>query len=99
VIFSVLWHQVNTGETPLLVSGRALPEVPDSHRPVFQLVPLTVVRNTHVKGWLTQAFKGQELEIFEDPERNAVLLKGSFSVVKEALAAVLFGSALHAWTQ
>ena len=79
-----------TGETPLLVSGRALPEVPDSHRPVFQLVPLTVVRNTHVKGWLTQAFKGQGLEIFEDAERNAVLLKGSFSVVKEALAAVSF---------
>ena len=80
--------KVTGGEPPLLVSGRTLPEVPLSHRPVFQLVPLTVVRNTHVKGWLKQAFKGQSLEIFEDPERNAVLLKGSPSMVEQALTAI-----------
>ncbi len=77
-----------SGEPPLLVSGRTLPEVPMSHRPVFQLVPLGVVRNVHVAGWLKQAYKGQELEIFEDPERNAVLLMGVPSVVEQAVEAV-----------
>lgn len=78
------------GEVPLLVSGRALPEVPASHRPVFQLVPLVVVRNVHVKSWLTQAFKGQDLEIFEDPERNAILLKGTAGLIEQALSAITF---------
>ncbi|MDM8524804.1 type II secretion system protein GspD [Desulfococcaceae bacterium HSG8] len=75
-------------EPPLLISGRTLPEVPVSHRPVFQLVPLRVVRNVHVAGWLRQAYKGQKLEIFEDPERNAVLLMGAPSVAAQALKAV-----------
>lgn len=77
-----------SGEPPLLVSGRTLPEVPISHRPVFQVVPLRVVRNVHVAGWLKQAYKGQKLEIFEDPERNAVLLMGAPSMVEQALKAV-----------
>ncbi len=75
-------------EPPLLVSGRTLPEVPVSHRPVFQLVPLKVVRNVHVAGWLRQAYKGQKIEISEDPERNAVLLMGTPSIVNQALQAV-----------
>lgn len=76
------------GAPPLLVSGRSLPDVPFSHRPVFQLVPLTVVRNTSVRGWLTQAYKGQDLEIFEDSERNAILLKGPPAIVEQAIEAV-----------
>lgn len=76
------------GETPLLVSGRTLPEVPVSHRPIFQLVPLATVRNIHVANWLRSAFQGQDIEISEDPERNAVLLKGKPEVVQEALKAV-----------
>jgi general secretion pathway protein D len=76
------------GEPSLLISGRTLPEVPATHRPIFQLVPLTVVRNIHVKGWLSQAFKGQSLTILEDPERNAVLLKGAPALVEQALAAI-----------
>ena len=31
-------------DVPLFVSGRTLPEVPVSHRTIFQLVPLRVVR-------------------------------------------------------
>jgi len=77
-----------SGEPPLLISGRTLPEVPMSHRPVFQLVPLEAVRNVHVAGWLKQAYKGQEMEVFEDPERNAVLLMGVPSVVEQAVEAV-----------
>lgn len=73
------------GEIPLLVSGRTLPEVPVSHRPIFQLVELAVVRNTMVASWLRAAFKDQPLEILEDPARNAILLKGAFGLVQLAV--------------
>lgn len=72
-------------EIPLLVSGRTLPEVPITHRPIFQLVELAVVRNTMVAHWLQTAFAKQPLEILEDPERNAILLKGDFNLVKLAV--------------
>ena len=75
-------------DVPLLVSGRALPEVPSSHRTIFQLVPLGVVRNTQVRGWLREAFDGRDLKIFEDPDRNAVLLKGNADMVARALAMI-----------
>ena len=76
------------GEPPLLFSGRALPAVPGSHRPVFQLVPLLVVRNTSVAGWLRTAFKGQNLEIFEDTDRNALLLLGPAPIVSQAMVTI-----------
>ena len=75
-------------DVPLLVSGRALPEVPASHRTIFQLVQLEVVRNVQVRGWLGEAFSGRELQIFEDPDRNAVLLKGNADMVARALAMI-----------
>ncbi len=79
-----------TGEPPLLISGQALPEVPLSHRPVFQMVSLKVVRNVHVAGWLRQVYKGQKLQISEDPERNAVLLMGAPNIVGQAIKAARF---------
>ena len=75
-------------DVPLLVSGRALPEVPASHRTIFQLVQLEVVRNVQVRGWLGEAFNGRDLQIFEDPDRNAVLLKGNADMVARALAMI-----------
>ena len=72
-------------EIPLLISGRTLPEVPVSHRPIFQLVELHVVSNTMVAQWLRIAFKDQPLEIFESPMRNAILLKGDRDLVRLAL--------------
>ena len=32
-------QEIESGEVPLLISGRTLPEVPATHRTVFQLVP------------------------------------------------------------
>lgn len=72
-------------EIPLLVSGRALPEVPASHRTIFQLVTLRVVRNTQVAGWIKQVFKGLDLSIQEDSERNALLLGGRREIVAQAV--------------
>ena len=75
-------------DVPLLVSGRTLPEVPASHRTIFQLVPLKVVRGPQIRGWLKKAFDRQDLEIFEDPERNALLLKGNADTLARALAMI-----------
>ncbi len=74
-----------TREIPLLISGRALPEVPPSHRTIFQLVPLRVMRSPQVIGWLRQAFEGQPLQIAQDGDRNALLLSGSAELIAQAL--------------
>ena len=75
-------------DVPLLVSGRTLPEVPSTHRTIFQLVQLKVVRNTQIAGWLIQAFDDRDLKVFEDPDRNAVLLKGDADMIARALAMI-----------
>lgn len=74
-----------SGDVPLLISGRTLANVPSTHRLIFQLVPLKVVRNTQVTGWLKQAFSGHDLGIMEDPDRNAMLLKGTPELVRQAV--------------
>ena len=81
-------QDVTSRDVPLLVSGRALPEVPATHRTIFQLVPLHAVRGPQVRGWLKQSFDGQALEVLEDPERNALLLKGDADTLARALAMI-----------
>ncbi len=73
---------------PMMISGRSLPEVPPGHRPVFSIVPLAVVRNAQVTKWVKELFKGKELQTFEDPERNAVLVKGTAELVRQAVDAI-----------
>ena len=75
-------------DVPLLVSGRALPEVPGTHRIIFQLVPLHVVRGPQVRGWLKEAFDRKDLKILEDPDRSALLLKGDADTLARALAMI-----------
>lgn len=77
-----------SADVPLLVSGRALPDVPPTHRPVFTLVPLKVVRNTQVIGWIKQLYRSTTLSMDADAERNAILLKGPIDLVREAQAAI-----------
>ena len=81
-------QETGSRDVPLLVSGRALPEVPSTHRTIFQLVPLKVVRGPQVVGWLQEAFADRGLETFEDPTRNALLLKGNMEMVARALAMI-----------
>ncbi|MBP8924925.1 MAG: general secretion pathway protein GspD [Pseudomonadales bacterium] len=76
------------GQTPLLVSGRTLPDVPDSQRPIFMFVPLEVVSNAKVKSWLGSVMTGFDLEVQEDPVRNAVVLIGKQQEVEQALSIV-----------
>ena len=75
-------------DVPLLVSGRALPEVPLTHRTIFQLVPLSVVRGPQVRGWLLEAFDRKDLKVMEDPDRNALLLRGSADMLARAMAMI-----------
>ncbi|MDD5274739.1 MAG: secretin N-terminal domain-containing protein [Methylovulum sp.] len=77
-------------EPPLLISGRTLPQVPVTHRPIFQVVPLYHVRNINVTSALNQIYTGQELKITEDPERNTVTLQGSQQLVASALDTIKF---------
>ena len=81
-------EDVSSRDVPLLVSGRALPEVPASHRTIFQLVQLKVVRGPDVRGVLNEAFDHQDLQIVEDPDRNALLLKGDPDTLARALAMI-----------
>lgn len=87
-VFDVGRASGNGGQTPLLVSGRALPDVPDSQRPIFMFVPLEVVSNNKVRAWLTDLLKGQDLLIKEDPIRNAIVLQGKPAQVEQALAII-----------
>ena len=77
--------EISSADIPLLISGRTLPEVPPTHRTIFQLVPLKVVRVPQVTRWIRQAFPGEDLAIVEDPDRNALLLKGNLEMIGRAI--------------
>ena len=81
-------QDIESREVPLLVSGRSLPEVPPTHRTIFQFVPLGVVRSPRVMDWLNEAFDRQDLRILEDTERNALLLRGTADMIARALAMI-----------
>ncbi|WP_158636529.1 secretin N-terminal domain-containing protein [Luteimonas marina] len=72
---------------PLIVSGRALPDVPISHRPVFQLVELDVVGSGDAARWLTTLF-GQEVSVTAETGRNAILISGKPAQVRQAIDAL-----------
>jgi general secretion pathway protein D len=79
-----------TLEPPLLVSGRTLPAVPISHRPIFQFVPLKAVSTTQIVQWLQVAYASPELQVQQDVKTNSVLLKGTPNLVRQALDAIQF---------
>ena len=81
-------QEATSRDVPLLVSGRTLPEVPLTHRTIFQLVPLSVVRGPQVRGWLLEAFDRNDLKVMEDPDRNALLLRGSADMLARAMAMI-----------
>lgn len=74
-------------EPPLILSGRALPDVPVSHRPIYQLVTLEATRTGELARWLGTIF-GNEVKIEEDSLRNALMISGRPSQVRQALDAI-----------
>ena len=78
-------QEIGTDDIPLLISGRALPEVPPTHRTVFQFVTLEVLRTVQIIRWLKQIFSSDMLSVTEDPERNSLLLKGDLATIGQAI--------------
>ena len=77
-------QEIGSRDIPLLISGRALPEVPPTHRTVFQLVPMHVGRANIVAGFLSQAFGGQDIQIRTDIPSNTLLLRGTIELLERA---------------
>ena len=88
----VLYFQVNQNiandSLPLLVSGSTLPDVPMSHRPIFQQVPMRAVRSESMIVWLKEMFPGNTLQITSDMLTNTVLLRGPVEQVRQASQAI-----------
>jgi len=86
-VFS-LSDDAGAGDTPLVLTGVALPDVPESHRPIFVFFPVDVVGNNSLRNWITPAMRGQDIEIQIVPETNALLLKGKQSAVAQAISMI-----------
>lgn len=76
-----------TGYTPEIRRGRALPDVPESLRPVFQLVELESVAPPSITTWLRTVF-GQRVTVQDDMARQAVLISGQSDEVAAAIEAI-----------
>lgn len=74
-------------EPPIIYSGRALPEVPLTHRPVFYLLQLDAIRANEASRWL-KAIYGNDVKVEESSERNAVLISGRPDQVRQAAEAL-----------
>ena len=74
---------------PLVTSGgRALPQVPDSHRTIFHFVPLHIADGRAIEDVIEEAFDGQDLTVENDRDRGGMLLKGRRSLIEQALAII-----------
>lgn len=74
-------------ESPIIYSGRALPNVPVTHRPVFFLMQLEAIRANEANRWL-KAIYGDEVKSEESSERNALLISGRPDQVRQAVEAI-----------
>jgi general secretion pathway protein D len=75
-------------EVPLLTSGRTLPEVPESHRTVFHVIPLVALNQMQVSRMLSQIYQQPGLAIREDSVNNSLLISGPPALVRQAVQAV-----------
>lgn len=77
--------EISSRDIPLLISGKTLPEVPATHRTIFQLVPLKIVDSGPLSTTLRDVFEGQDLKIQPDQQRNMLLLRGNLDLIALAL--------------
>ncbi|MEY3220369.1 MAG: hypothetical protein RIT27_1726 [Pseudomonadota bacterium] len=82
--------QSQGGEPPLLISGRTLPDVPISHRPIFQYVPLKIIAVNQVAPFLKGLNISPQLQIHEEAQKNALFLAGPPAVISQALDYINF---------
>ncbi|MEM6484046.1 MAG: secretin N-terminal domain-containing protein [Pseudomonadota bacterium] len=81
-------ENVTQGDVPIVISGRALPDVPESHRPVFVFMNLEAVRPNQVWSWVNSAMQGKDLEVIENVARSGIVLRGRQADVEQAMAMV-----------
>lgn len=74
-------------DPPIVLSGRALPDVPLTHRPVYYLMDIEAIRSSEANRWLRAIF-GEEVKAEESLERNALLLSGRPEKVRQAVEAI-----------
>lgn len=87
LVFSVN-RNASVNDSPIVVRGKALPEVPESHRPIFMFVPLSVINHIKLSQWLKRLLKGKDIAIEGVPDANAVLLTGKPAIIEQALAMI-----------
>lgn len=76
-----------SGYLPEIRRGRAMPDVPESLRPVFFLTELEHTQSTQAMTWLRSLF-GSRLTATEDARRNMILLSGQSDTIRTALEAI-----------
>ena len=76
-----------SGEVPLIISGRAQPEVPITHRPVFQLVPIKVANPANLRSLMASMFRREELAVAPQSD-GRLLLRGAGSLVAQAVEVI-----------
>ena len=76
-----------SGEVPLIISGRAQPEVPVTHRPVFQLVPIKVANPANLRSLMASMFRREELAVAPQSD-GRLLLRGAGSLVAQAVEVI-----------
>ena len=74
-------------EILLLVTGRALPDVPATNRPIFYIYSLSGLRPPAVRSVFSGMFPAKDLKLTEDMMRNALIFQGSQTVVNQAIEA------------
>jgi general secretion pathway protein D len=87
IVFSFS-ENASAQDTPLLVSGRALPEVPFTNRPLFYAYPLKAVDARVVLNYINQLFKSNELTTEHDAFSNSLVFQGQKAKIEQAVAAV-----------
>ncbi|MDG2070545.1 MAG: hypothetical protein P8J55_02160, partial [Pseudomonadales bacterium] len=87
VLFFSYSGETSSEEIPLLLTGRALPTVPSTNRPIFYIYPLQAVRTPTVRSLITGMFNTKELIVEEDMTRNALVFRGPQSLVNQAVEA------------
>lgn len=73
----------DTGLLPEIRRGRALPDVPETVRPVFYFVELEYTNVSYASNWIKTAFPNK-LTVQDDPARNGVLLTGQVQYINAA---------------
>ena len=73
-----------SGDVPLIISGRAQPEVPVTHRTIFQFVHLNVADPVNVETMLASIFSRDELTAYLQLD-GRLLLRGAGSVIAQAV--------------